>query len=152
MVAAHEVAHQWWYAVVGSDVLAHPWQDEAMATFSAELYKLKAEPAFYQGTLMEYRRRVTSLEAEIGLQPVDQSVAELASKTGAYSTVAYLKGDLFLEALRQKIGEKTFNAGLAHYFQTSSYQIAAPADLLNSFENACSCQLDELYQEWGVSR
>ena len=35
IVVSHEVAHQWWYATVGNDVLEYPWQDEALATFSA---------------------------------------------------------------------------------------------------------------------
>ena len=35
---AHEVGHQWWHGIVGSDSRKHPWQDEAMAQFSAMLY------------------------------------------------------------------------------------------------------------------
>jgi len=34
VIVAHEVAHQWWYAVVGSDQYYQPWQDEAMAEYS----------------------------------------------------------------------------------------------------------------------
>lgn len=33
-VVAHEVAHQWWYAVVGSDPVNQAWQDEALSQFS----------------------------------------------------------------------------------------------------------------------
>jgi hypothetical protein len=31
---AHEVAHQWWYAVVGSDEYYQAWQDEALCEYS----------------------------------------------------------------------------------------------------------------------
>ena len=37
-VVSHEVAHQWWYAVVGSDPAYQPWQDEALSTFSTLEY------------------------------------------------------------------------------------------------------------------
>ena len=32
---AHEVAHQWWYGVVGSDSTRNAWQDEGLAEYSA---------------------------------------------------------------------------------------------------------------------
>jgi aminopeptidase N len=149
-VTAHEIAHQWWYAVVGNDVLAHPWQDEALATYSAQLYMEKHNPVFYQGALSLYRERVADLEAEQGVQPIDQSVAELADSPNAYSTIAYLKGDLFFEALREEIGVSAMNAGLQAYYQDFSYRITPPAGLLDSFETACQCELDALYSHWGV--
>ena len=31
---AHETAHQWWYALVGSDSQTHPWLDEALCEYS----------------------------------------------------------------------------------------------------------------------
>src|SRR5262249_9394248 len=37
-VVAHEVAHQWWNAVVGSNSKKYPFVDEAMANYSAVLY------------------------------------------------------------------------------------------------------------------
>jgi len=149
-VTAHEIAHQWWYAVVGNDVLEHPWQDEALATYSAQLYEMEHNPDFYQGALSLYRERVADLESEQGEQPIDQSVADLIDMPRAYSTIAYLKGNLFFEALRDEIGAPAMNAGLQSYFQDYSYQIAQPSALLNSFETACQCELDALYTHWGV--
>ena len=150
MVTAHEIAHQWWYAVVGNDVLQHPWLDEALATFSAQLYLLNHDPVIYQGALREYRKQVTDLEAVSGVQPLDQSVADLTDLERAYAIVAYLKGNLFFEALREEIGAAEFNAALQAYYRENSYQIASPADLLDSFEFACACDLNELFSEWGV--
>ncbi len=149
-VTAHEIAHQWWYAVVGNDVLQHPWQDEALATFSAQLYLMKHDLAFYQGALTEYRRRVADFEAANGVQPLDQSVEDLTEFENAYAIVAYLKGDLFFEALREEIGAAAFNAALQAYYRDTRYQIASPAALLDSFEAACTCSLDGLYNDWGV--
>jgi hypothetical protein len=37
-VVAHEVAHQWWYAMAGNDQLAEPWLDEGIAEFSANYF------------------------------------------------------------------------------------------------------------------
>jgi aminopeptidase N len=32
-VVAHEVAHQWFYGLLGDDQLAEPWLDEGFATY-----------------------------------------------------------------------------------------------------------------------
>ncbi len=37
-VVAHEVAHQWWHGLVGSDSRQHPFVDESLAQFSSMLY------------------------------------------------------------------------------------------------------------------
>ena len=39
----HEVAHQWWYNVVGNNVIDDPWLDEALATYSYVIYLEEAE-------------------------------------------------------------------------------------------------------------
>ena len=37
IVVAHEVAHQWWYSLVGNDQIDEPWLDEAFAQFTTAL-------------------------------------------------------------------------------------------------------------------
>ena len=34
LTVSHELAHQWWYAIVGDDQFAAPWLDESFATWS----------------------------------------------------------------------------------------------------------------------
>ena len=43
-IAAHETAHQWWYARVGNDQAIEPWLDEALCTFSERLYYENVHP------------------------------------------------------------------------------------------------------------
>ena len=38
LISVHEIAHQWWYATVGSDSALNPWLDEALATYCEYLY------------------------------------------------------------------------------------------------------------------
>jgi hypothetical protein len=37
-LVAHEVSHQWWYAVVGNNPYRYPWLDEGLAEYSAFHY------------------------------------------------------------------------------------------------------------------
>jgi hypothetical protein len=150
IVASHEVAHQWWYAVVGNDVLADPWQDEALATFSSLLYLQARQPQVYRGALEAYADRVASAERDLAETGVGQPVEAFANAPGAYSPVVYQKGALFFVALREQIGEEAFFAGLRSYYAENRYHRPQPAVLLAAFETACACQLDEFYAEWGV--
>ncbi|WP_330334331.1 M1 family metallopeptidase [Streptomyces sp. NBC_00536] len=36
--AAHEIAHQWFYGIVGNDQFASPWLDESFAQYASQLY------------------------------------------------------------------------------------------------------------------
>src|SRR5699024_2251727 len=37
-VIAHEIAHQWWYGVVGNDEFNEAWIDESLTEFSTALF------------------------------------------------------------------------------------------------------------------
>jgi hypothetical protein len=60
-VTAHEVAHQWWYGVVGSNQVENAWQDEGLAEYSALCFFEKYEKYGYTreglmtAALREYR-------------------------------------------------------------------------------------------------
>jgi aminopeptidase N len=149
-VVAHEVAHQWWYGVVGNDVLEHPWQDEALATYSALLYQEEYQAEAYAGTLRFYRGRVEELEAGESETGVDQPVEAFQNNPGAYSPVVYLKGSLFFDDLRERLGDETFFRALQSYYAQHAYGLPPPQALLDAFEGACRCSLDAVYQEWGV--
>jgi hypothetical protein len=150
LVIAHEVAHQWWYSVVGNDVLENPWQDEALATFSSLLYQEQYQPRYYLGTLSYYQQNVQETEKEDPLDAVGQPVEAFTDRPQSYSRYVYQKGALFLEAVRGRIGDQEFLNGLQSYYRDYQYQIASPTALLDAFETSCACQLDDLYTQWGV--
>jgi hypothetical protein len=149
-VVAHEVAHQWWYGVVGNNVLEHPWVDEGLASFSSLLYLEEYDPRAYTGTVLFYRQRVAEVESEAGDTGIHQPVDAFRDNLAGYSPVVYLKGSLFFEALRDQLGEAVFFEALRSYYEQNKFGLPAPQALLGSFEAACSCGLDELYQEWGA--
>jgi len=150
VVVAHEVAHQWWYAVVGSDVLAAPWQDEALTTFSSFLYFEEHDPETYARLLDVYRLQVENFENNIGVKPIAQPLAAFEGRGEAYGVIVYLKGALFFQALREQIGDEAFFAALQAYYRDWRYRLAPPEALLQAFETSCGCSLDAFYRQWGV--
>lgn len=153
LVLAHEVAHQWWYNLVGNDVQQNPWQDEALATYASTVYLEEFDPAYLKGTLQYFKKNVQNFDRSASSADfhIGDSLAAFTNETQAYSVIVYQKGALFFWDLRQKIGAEAFNAALSDYYRQNIYQLASPDSLLASFEDQCGCDLTGFYQDWGVT-
>jgi aminopeptidase N len=149
-IIAHEVAHQWWYALVGNDVIEHPWQDEALTTFSSLLYLEQFQPRVYDGTVEYFRKVADEIESIRSNTGIGQPVSSFKSQPAQYSSVVYSKGAMFFVELRNKIGDQAFFQALQAYFSQNQYQLASPGSLLSEFEKACQCDLSDFYLQWGL--
>lgn len=103
MVVAHEAAHQWWYAVVGSDPVNQAWQDEALSQFSMleyleDRYGLARREEYEQQEL-ESALRVTVPRGVTPGAPLDRF-----SSMSEYSLVVYDRGAAMLCALDRMLG------------------------------------------------
>jgi len=148
---AHETAHQWWYGVVGGDVVTNPWLDEALANYSTALYMEKAHgSAGLQRTLDNWKQMLQRWEQDHSDEPVSEPLSAFKGREEAYNVIVYVKGALFFQALREKVGDQAFFDALRQYYQAHRYGIAQPSDLLSVFQTASGQDLHDLYQKWGV--
>lgn len=150
IMTAHEIAHQWWYGVVGNDAITSPWQDEGLTEFSALMYFKEYQPAQYAALLSTYESNVAGYESVAGNEPLAQGTDAFVGRRQNYETVAYYKGLLFFKTLYDQLGAAAFYEALQAYYQQNTYTIAPPDALLSSFEEACDCDLSTTYTEWGV--
>lgn len=150
VAVAHEVAHQWWYGVVGNDVIRDPWQDEALTTYSSLFYFEAERPTFFARLVKSYEQQVEEFERNNGTSPIAQPLSAFQGKSEAYGIVVYLKGALFFHELRRQLGDEVFFQALRAYYTRYSYTIAPPDALLDAFEAACGCSLDNVYRAWGL--
>jgi aminopeptidase N len=44
-IGVHEIAHQWWFSLVGNDHALEPWLDEALSTYSERIFYENNYPA-----------------------------------------------------------------------------------------------------------
>ena len=141
----HEVAHQWWYNVVGNDQINDPWLDEALAQYSTALYYrgvygTAGEEGFYDA--MEARwDRVDHAAIPIGL-PV------AAYEGREYSAIVYGRGPLFLAAMRDQMGEEKMAEFLRRYYAEHVWSIATPESFQALAEDVVGQDLDALFEEW----
>jgi hypothetical protein len=145
---AHEVAHQWWYSIVGNDQLNESWLDEALASYSEIVYQEAihgpdAAAAQLEGFRARYRTAVTSGRDA----PVARPNQAFHNN---YVLLVYGKAVLFVQALRNQIGAEAFDRFLQAHYAQHRYAYIGGADLLADAEGACGCDLHQLYEDWIV--
>lgn len=148
LVIAHEIAHQWWYSVIGNDVLRDPWQDEALATFSSLMYLQSLSPSF--DLIERYKAQVEEYDRSTPGQSIDQPLDAFQGRVSEYGVVVYMKGAMFFNEVRNQMGNITFTQALKAYFRENKYQLVSPVKLLESFAESCQCDLDAIKAKYGV--
>jgi hypothetical protein len=80
----------------------------------------------------------------------DRPVAGAVASFGAadYGTIVYGKGSLFFDAVRARLGDAAFIAGLQDYLREHRYGVAYPADLIDAFESTSGKRIGDLYRLW----
>ena len=151
-IAAHEVAHQWWYGMVGSDPVNEAWMDESLTQYTTSLY---IEDRYgVQAADAEREQYFTSRYQRELRNGRDVSVAQ---STGAferndYSPIVYGKGPLFFDAVRRTVGDQRYTAWLRVYFARYRFGIAHPDDLLAvADETGIGTPVRQAYSEWILS-
>ncbi|MDQ4045518.1 MAG: M1 family metallopeptidase [Chloroflexota bacterium] len=147
---AHEVAHQWWYSMVGNNQYDHAFIDEGLTNYmSSELYfeaMYGEEAADYMVERYlsgPFHSHVTSGNDQVVNTPTDDFPS-----SGAYSFAAYSKAPLGFKAIHDEIGHDAFLDGVQRYYREHRFDIATPDDLLAAFEAAAGRDLDALWNHW----
>ena len=107
-IGVHEVAHQWWFGLVGNDQATEPWLDEALALYSEAMFYKYIYPNSYDWW---WNFRVNYFGPS---GYVDTTIYEPASFRG-YVNAVYLNGANFLEALNYRMGDDAFYQFLRDY-------------------------------------
>jgi len=120
-VSVHETAHQWWFEQVANDQALEPWLDEALATYSEEI--------FYEAEYPElvpwwWSYRIDFFEPS-GF--IDIPVYE-GQNDENYKHIIYFNGAHFLRDLRARIGDEAFYAFLKDYFIQNKDKIVIRED------------------------
>ena len=112
VVTVHELAHQWFYAMVGNSQARDPWLDEAFATFAEQEIDGTA------GT------SALTLPGKVGA-----STTSYGGNEQAYYDTTYGKGSAALVAAENAGPSTQFDAALRCYVNANAWRIAKPADL-----------------------
>ena len=154
-VIAHEIAHQWWYGLVGNNQVKESWLDESLAEYSSVLFfeAHKEYGATYKDLVSEsfsvytlYADIVKSTAGTIKtsmLLPVNDYSSEYE-----YSYMIYVKGVLMFDALRDVVGAKKLTNCFKKYFSEYKFKIATTDCLISCFRKASGRDIEGFFDSW----
>ena len=131
-LVAHEVAHQWWYNMVGSNPITEAWLDESLTQYSASLY---IEDRYGDVVARAQRDQLFSERYDKERKAKgDRRVGQATDlfPRWSYFPIVYGKGPLFFEEVQRKGGDARFEAWLRTYFVRHRYGIVRANDLLRA--------------------
>ena len=133
---AHEIAHQWFYGVVGSDPYKEPWMDEAFAEYCENmLYQQSKLPSIAKAIKHDQKFGDTNLWGTMSDDEfnnhIDNIIKQLVGNTyiinkpysdydmaeQEYSLYVYDGGSYFLHELRKTMGDGVFFPMLQEYYK-----------------------------------
>ena len=114
---SHEVAHMWFYALVGNNQAVDPWLDEGLATWAE---------ARFEGTLEEVVDRSIPVA---GRHRLGEPMTYWEDHQHAYYRSVYVQGAQALAALGDP---EAVDCALRIYAASAAFAIARPGDLLEA--------------------
>lgn len=126
MSLVHELAHQWFYGMIGNNPYRDPALDESFTTFADQYFKeydTQGENGFKES--LSYSEEIIKEMPGAINRPLDQY------PKGDYGKYVYGKGYIALIDLYYKVGEKKFDQIMKTYFEKNRF---TNANFYNFFE------------------
>jgi len=154
-VTAHEIGHNWFPMIVGSDERTYGWMDEGFNTF-IDVY---ASDEFNKG---EFAPKRDGEYAPGGGNPVDEILPLLKDPQAPVMLtradaipekyrhpMVYFKPALGLVLLREQIlGKDRFDYAFRRYIHTWAYRHPGPYDFFRMIDNEAGEDLSWFWREW----
>jgi hypothetical protein len=137
---AHEIAHQWFYSVVGNDQIDAAWVDEGLATYAPALFYQDVAPSIG-------RSQIQQIEASRTPGGIDVSLYAFSGDS-AYFTAVYRPGARLMHEIRGAMGAETFDAALREYVSIHSHRIATPRALLDLLQRRTTANLNPIISRY----
>ncbi|MDR2749370.1 MAG: M1 family metallopeptidase [Clostridiales bacterium] len=146
---AHEIGHQWFYNIIGSDQVNNAWMDEGLVAFLKDGMFLTREEQ--ELAARSEHERIKAISPEISGSALSSSLGEYKN-WAEYHDIQFGKGKLLFHSLRNKMGDSSFLAFLKLYYQTYSFKIASPQNMIDAASAASGMELDEFFNGWIYNR
>jgi len=157
LVIIHEIGHQWFYGVLGSNEMDEAWLDEGFTTYTeiryledkygknSSLLKWSFLPPIsrrYYHKLVYYVMQTNQLE-----KPVLTPAYEFLDVPFAYMNSAYSKPALFLFNLEGILGRERFDRILKRYFKEYKFKHPKTKDFISICEKESGQDMKSLFSQ-----
>jgi hypothetical protein len=121
--ASHEVAHMWFYGLVGNNQGRSPWLDESFATYAEGLDR---------GTAPAYLRMTIPVE---GQRHVREPMTFWEPRQSIYFRSVYIQGAQGLLRGRSAAGTAAFDRAIGCHVRRSAHRVTVPNDVAQSLRH-----------------
>jgi len=135
-IVTHELAHEWWYALISNDQAQAPWLDEAFASYAEEAAGAQKRP---------WCRR-----PQRGARLVTRGTAFFRRHRFAGYGAVYSEGACLLDLLRKRMGAAVFDAALRDYALANRYGWSTAVEFRAAMDAASPAPLDDLWRRYRV--
>jgi hypothetical protein len=158
IVITHEVGHNWFMSMLGSNERAHTWMDEGLNSY----YEFRYEAEKYRGnslfgnsipdnikklSLDKFQSVIyNSIHESLPMQSAMDIPADQFPNSDEYGTASYIKTALWMYMLEAGIGRDKLDAAVHHYFEEWKHKHPEPADMKESFEESTGTDLDGFFE------
>lgn len=138
LTTQHEIAHQWFYGVIGNNQYREPWLDESFATFASYV-------SFYETHNFDW------IKNKKPKKHLTSPAAAFKDDEGKlYNDIMYDYGAKTLADLHKKLGDETFYKGMRAYYKDRKFKVATTADFIRIMEKTSGKDLKGFFQEHSV--
>ena len=150
-VITHEIGHDWFPMLVGSNERIHFWQDEGFNTFINTFSEARRYPE--KGSQMQRaagQRNEIEVTQERNLDvPIEIPADRMDPNRLGFTE--YDKTSVGLQLLRQEIiGPDAFDAGFRAYIRRWAYKHPTPSDFFRTMDDVSGQRLDWFWREWFI--
>jgi hypothetical protein len=159
-VIVHEVGHNWFYGILGSNERLHGWMDEGINTLNEVRYMQTKYPnnsfttdqiagRFIHMNNLDYKAQGDYLYKILahfgGDQPIETHSAEFTSSN--YGLIMYQKTGLVFYYLKDYLGDDLFNECFQTYFEEWKFKHPQPEDMKATLERVSGKNLSWLFDD-----
>ncbi len=160
VVIVHEVGHNWFYGILGSNERVHGWMDEGLNTLNEMRYVQTKYPdnTRFSDMVAGGRFHLNDLDhhdsgdimyrtlASFGLdQPLETHSDDFASFN--YGAIMYQKTGVIFYYLMDYLGQEKFDEAMSVYYQQWKFKHPQPADLQKTIESYTGKDLSWLFKD-----
>lgn len=160
VVIVHEVGHNWFYGILGSNERVHGWMDEGMNTLNEIRYMYTKYPnnTYLSNKVLDGKFHFDDVDhhdsgdytyrlvAAMGVdQPMETHSADFSSAN--YGAVMYMKTGLVFNYLKQYLGDDLFDKCMHAYYDEWHFKHPQPEDMEETLERVSGKNLDWLFKE-----
>ena len=164
-VIVHEVGHNWYYGILGSNERDNAWMDEGLNTYIEIRYMEEKYPNGYFRKKDSTENKSRGISLNISLE--DKELQHIAYQFNAsrnydqplvmgskdftqmnYGAMVYSKTGIGFHYLKAYLGEELFDNCMNEYFNQWKFKHPNPNDIKIVFETVCGENLDWFFDDY----